>query len=263
MNQCSGRPRLNWRPWQLSPDYSTGQHRTKCNSVSCATLHNGQIRSLSVCPLYMYMYTNYWNTQSKPCHYELQMPINIHLQIRFRIMNNAKCPINIKSISSLNWECHFCHRQTSNLSRKTCKNWFISSTPWFSHTKPNPYWYNEHLRPKLFYLAHLIPAASYKLCLVIWTPPFSLILTNNVCILLQSSQIMDTCLFHHRQGHLAFASQHLKTFSAQVNLLFCNEHLLSQHAIAPHHRQPCVALENQAISQIIQNYSYSRFAISA
>ena len=31
---------------------STGQHRTKCNSVSCATLHNGQIRSLSVCLLY-------------------------------------------------------------------------------------------------------------------------------------------------------------------------------------------------------------------
>ena len=37
---------------------STGQHRTKCNSVSCATLHNGQIRSLSVCPLYWYMYEN-------------------------------------------------------------------------------------------------------------------------------------------------------------------------------------------------------------
>ena len=31
---------------------STGQHRTKCNSVACATLHNGQIRSLSVCLLY-------------------------------------------------------------------------------------------------------------------------------------------------------------------------------------------------------------------
>jgi len=81
---------------------STEQQRTKCNSVSCATLHNGQIRSLSVCPLYWYMYKNVWNTQLKPCHYKFQMPINIHLQIRFRIMNSAKFPINIKFIATGN-----------------------------------------------------------------------------------------------------------------------------------------------------------------
>ena len=33
--------------------HSTGPHKTKCNSVSCVTLHNGQIRSLSVRLLYM------------------------------------------------------------------------------------------------------------------------------------------------------------------------------------------------------------------
>ena len=37
--------------------------------------------------------------------------------------------------------------------------------------------------------------------------PFSLILTSKVCILQQNSQIMATYLFHHTQGHLAFASQ--------------------------------------------------------
>ena len=132
-----------------------------------------------------------------------------------------------------------------------------------SHTKPNPYWcnLNEHLRPNFFYLVHLIHVTSYKLCLVIWMPPFSLILTSNVCILLQSSQIMDTYLFHHRQGHLVLASQLLKTFSAQINVPFRNEPL--PDPIAQHHRERWVALENQIISEIIQNYYYSTFATSA
>ena len=43
--------------------------------------------------------------------------------------------------------------------------------------------------------------------------PFSLILTSKVCILQQNSQIMGTYLFHHIQGHLAFA----------VSLLECGE----------------------------------------
>ena len=32
------------------------------------------------------------------------MPINIHLQICFRIINGAKCPVNIKSVASFNRE---------------------------------------------------------------------------------------------------------------------------------------------------------------
>ena len=37
----------------------------------------------------------------KPCHYKFQMPITIHFQIHFHIMNGAKCSINIISITSL------------------------------------------------------------------------------------------------------------------------------------------------------------------
>ena len=153
------------------------------------------------------MYSNVWNIQSKLCHYEFQMLINTRLQIGFRIMNGAKCPTNVKSTASLNRGMPFLPSR-NNLSRKTCKNWFIFSTPWFNHSKQNPhlYNYNEHLRPSFFYLVHLIHIPSYKLYLVTWTPPFSLYLTSNVSILLQSSQIMDTYLFHHRQGRLAFAS---------------------------------------------------------
>ena len=103
----TGQQRTTCSTGQQRTKCSTGQQGTKCNSISCATLHNGQSRSLSVCPLYWYMYKNVWNTQSKPCNYEFQMPINIHLQIRFPIMNSAKCPINIKSIASITLEMPF------------------------------------------------------------------------------------------------------------------------------------------------------------
>ena len=145
---------------------STGQHRTTCNSVSCATLHTGQIRSLSVTKnkqklkpiVSLMMYKYVWNTQLKPCHYKFQMLVSIHLQIRYHLMNGAKCPINIKSIASLNIGMPLLPSTNwINLSRKTCKNWFISSTPSFSHTKPNPYWYNLQ---RTFEAQFLLPRSS-------------------------------------------------------------------------------------------------------
>ena len=71
--------------------------------------------------------------------------------------------------------------------------------------------YNEHLRPNYFYFVHLMHVTSYKLCLVIWMPPFSLLLISNGCILLQSSQIRPI----YRQCHLAFASQLRKLFQCK------------------------------------------------
>ena len=44
-------------------------------------------------------------------------------------------------------------------------------------------------------------------------PPFLLILTSNIYILQQSSQIMDSYFFHHRKGHLAVISQLLIPFT--------------------------------------------------
>ena len=132
------------------------------------------------------------------------------------MVQNFLQTLNLSLVST--WECHSCHRQTifpkkhvqtglflPHLDSAVQKQILIDTT------------YNEQLRPRILYLFHLIHITSYKLCLVIWTPPFSLILTSNVCILLQSLQTMDTYLFHNRQGHLAFASQLPKTFSAQIN----------------------------------------------
>ena len=176
--------------------------------------------------------------------------------------------MNIKSIAIVStWECHSCHRKQLIFHEKHVKTG--SFLPHLDSTTENQIHidttFNEHLRPNFFYLVHLIYVTSYKLCLVIWMPPVSLILTNNVCTLLQSSQITDTYsyLFHHRQGHLAFASQVLKTFSAQISGPFGNEPLLFQDPAAQHHRERRVALENQIISEIIQNYYYSTFATSA
>ena len=114
-------------------------------------------------------------------------------------MNGAKCPINIKYVASLIVEMPILP-STNNLSFTEKHVKTDSFLPHLDSTKQiqihTDTTYNEHLRPNFFYLVHLIYVTSYKLCLVIRTPPFSLILTNNVCILLQSSQIMDTYLFH-------------------------------------------------------------------
>ena len=168
------------------------------------------------------------------------MPINIHLQICFRIINGAKCPINIKSVASLNMRMPFLpsNKQLIFHEKHVKTGSFLlhldSAIQNQIHIDTT---YNEHLRPKFFYLVLLIHVTSYKLCLVIWTPPFSLILTSNVRILLQSSQIMDTYLFHHRQGHLELTSQLVKTFSAQISGPFRNKPLQYQDPIAHNHRE--------------------------
>ena len=155
------------------------------------------------------------------------MPINIHLQIRFRIMNSEKFPItlNLSLVSTGNAIFAIDKRLIFHEKHVKIGSFLPHLDSAIQNQTHIDTTYNEHLRPKFFYIVHLIPVTSYKLCLVIWTPPFSLILTGNVCILLQSSQIMDSYLFHHRQGHLAFASQLLKTLSAQINVLFRNEQL--------------------------------------
>ena len=76
----------------------------------------------------------------------------------------------------------------------------------------------------LFCLAYLIRFTFYKLYETLWAPLFLLIATSNVCILVQNSQIMGTCLLHHRQGHIV--SQLLKTFFRANQCTFDNEQLL-------------------------------------
>ena len=126
-----------------------------------------------------------------------------------------------KSIASLNMGCRSCHPQIIIFDEKQVETGSFDLH--LDSTRHNQIHiattYSEHLRPSFFDLVHLI-ITSYKLCFVNWTPPFLSVLTSNVCILLQSSQIMDTYLFNHRHGHLAFASQLLKTFSLQRKVLF-------------------------------------------
>ncbi len=78
------------------------------------------------------------------------------------------------------------------------------------------------MRPDFFYLVHLIHITSYKLYLVTWTPTFLLILTSTVCILLQSSQIMDTYLFHYRHDTKTYLKmyidKHLKIIITRFRL---------------------------------------------
>ena len=159
-----------------------------------------------------------------------------------------------KSIASLNMGCRSCHPQIIIFDEKQIETGSFDLH--LDSTRHNQIHiattYSEHLRPSFFDLVHLI-ITSYKLCFVNWTPPFLSVLTSNVCILLQNSQIMDTYLFNLRHGHLAFASQLLKTFSLQRNVLFSQRTASVSRSHSSETVERWAALENQTISKTVQN----------
>ena len=186
--------------------------------------------------------------------------MNYHIIVHTIIMlmnkkSNKLTTICLKSLSPVStWECRSCHPQIIIFDEKQVET---GSFDLHLHsTRHNQLHiattYNEHLRPNFFYFVHLI-ITSYKLCFVNWMPPFLSVLTSNVCILLQNSQIMDTCLFNHRHGHLAFPSQLLKTFSLQRNVLFLQWTASVSRSHSLEIVERWAALENQTISKTIQN----------
>ena len=136
------------------------------------------------------MYRTVWNTQSNLVITNFKcLSILIWYVLVSWTVQNVLQSLNLALVST--WECHSYHLHTNNLSRKMCKKWLhFFPSPHLDSTIPNQIHndttYNEQLRHNFFHLVHLKHVTSYKVCLAIWTPLFSLVLTSNVRISLRN-----------------------------------------------------------------------------
>ena len=120
-------------------------------------------------------------------HNKSWMTYHIIVHTIIMVMNkksNELTTICLQSLSLVStWECLSCHPQIIIFDEKQVETGSFDLH--LDSTRHNQIHiattYNEHLRPSLFYLVHLI-ITSYKLCFVNWTPPFLSVLTSNVCI---------------------------------------------------------------------------------